>query len=180
MQPKPRVGSFSYSILSPSHIFLNVSVLILRGTEHFSLNLFYLCLFATQQVLFSSKVSILTLYGERNNCSVGAKVTDLEQSDLNLWLLLNRKPFPSFSVPRLHSSFKSLFPEPFQQNAYWGGGWKSGAWVFCTKQSSHLYILLNILFFSQNLYTNLHYFKVDNCCFSSKAFVFSSFLVLRG
>ena len=80
MQPKPRVGSFSYSILSPSHVFLNVSRLILKGTEHFSLNLFYLCLFATQQVLFSSKGSILTLYGERNNCSVGAKVTDLKKN----------------------------------------------------------------------------------------------------
>ena len=76
VQPKPRVGSFSYSILSTAHVFLNLSSLIVKGTKHFPLNLFYLCLFATQQVLFSSKGSILRLYGERNNCCIGAKVTD--------------------------------------------------------------------------------------------------------
>ena len=78
MQPKPRVGSFSYSIFCKSHVFLNVSRLIIKGMKNFSPNLFYLCLFATLQVLFSSKVGILRLYGERNNFSIGAKVTDLK------------------------------------------------------------------------------------------------------
>ena len=50
---------------------------------------------------------------------------------------------------------------------------------FVQKIKSSVYFVKYFVF-SQNLYTNLHYFKVDNYCFSSKAFVFSSFFGFEG
>ena len=72
--------------------------LYVKGTKHFSLNLFIYVYFATQQALFWSKRSTLRLYGEWNNCSIGAKVTDSayehselfsSQAPLLFWILVS-------------------------------------------------------------------------------------------
>ena len=121
----------------------------------------YLCLLCNTASVILIKCSTLRLYGEWNNCSIGAKVTDSAYEHSELF---------SSQAPLLFWILVSCCQSLFQIKHIGVEGGRGETGYFVQKIKSSVYFV-----FQSELCTNLHYYKLDNYCFSRKAFVFSFF-----
>ena len=97
----------------------------------------YLCLLCNTASVILIKCSTLKLYGEWNNCSIGAKVTDSAYEHSELF---------SSQAPLLFWILVSCCQSLFQIKHIGVEGGRGETGYFVQKKSSHLYIL----FFNQN------------------------------